>query len=58
MCTIHSRVVEDYQKDLHPGAVLVLRQVSAIATCVIARVYNKRGTDTTIKIILYLPMLR
>ena len=27
MCTIHSKVVEDYQKELHPGAVLVLRQV-------------------------------
>ena len=28
MCTIHSKVVEDHQKELHPGAVLVLRQVS------------------------------
>ena len=27
MCTIHSKVVEDHQKELHPGAVLVLRQV-------------------------------
>ena len=30
MCCIHSKVVEDYQKDLHPGAVLILRQVSLL----------------------------
>ena len=31
MCCIHSKVVEDYQKDLHPGAVLILRQVSSLS---------------------------
>ena len=30
MCTIHSKVVEDHQKELQPGAVLVLRQVGEI----------------------------
>lgn len=30
MCTIHSKVVEDHQKELQPGAVLVLRQVGEV----------------------------
>jgi hypothetical protein len=28
MCTIHSQVIEENQKELQPGAVLVLRQVA------------------------------
>ena len=27
MCTLHARVVEEYQRELQPGAVLILRQV-------------------------------
>lgn len=27
MCTIHSQVLEEYRRELQPGAVLVLRQV-------------------------------
>ena len=39
MCTIHSKVVEDHQRELHPGAVLVLRQVS-IATSVVYKIIS------------------
>ena len=27
LCTIHTKVLDDHQKELQPGAVLVLRQV-------------------------------
>ena len=36
MCTIHSKVVEDHQKELHPGAVLVLRQVSVKSKLIVS----------------------
>jgi len=27
LCTIHTKVLDDHQKELQPGAVLILRQV-------------------------------
>ena len=35
MCTIHSKVVEDHQKELQPGAVLVLRQVGETISLIV-----------------------
>ncbi len=32
LCTLHAKVLEEYQRELQPGAVLVLRQVHT-CTC-------------------------
>lgn len=38
MCTIHSQVLEEYHRELQPGAVLVLRQVLCIRSLYVLHV--------------------
>ena len=42
MCTIHSKVVEDHQKELQPGAVLVLRQVGETISLIVRGVASSK----------------
>ena len=53
LCTIHSKVFEDHQKELQPGAAIILRQVTCSTLyvrthnhmmCIHARVYTNTHT--------------